>query len=452
MKLYSQSLELAAVRTICDSRDEEVKAFLLSSVSEDWFHFAPTKAAYSRIHTVAKKRSVILSFMELVEDPAMNEEYREILKDSESRTARDMKRARALLSSLDKYRKTRALYRLAKDIILSPLQSDEVDVDGIVDSVTNSLTQLRSSEVTENMIHTLGHEGNALDDVDEALSVEDEILLKTGFAEIDDRNGGVVSEGVGLLAATTSGGKSALLMNLLMNMYKLNKISVANLSLEMQKNKLARRMLSKMTRIPFWKFVKKALTTEERHKAKSAWRKFYRYGEKYKCQFANICPTHSISIDQALMLVKPYGYKVIGIDYAGLLAGVDEKDQWKTLGSIVRQCKIFSTENHCLVILLAQLDSKDDHIRYSGAMLEHADFAWAWNYTKREVRDTHTLPMKQVKARDQELYDFELKELFEVMSVEDMEGAGDKGNTVTDTSRDVDLNDEIALNYDAGQQ
>ena len=63
---------------------------------------------------------------------------------------------------------------------------------------------------------------------------------------------------------------------------------------------------------------------------------------------------------------------MLGIDYVSLLDGVDEKDQWKALSAIVRQCKLFSAENHCLVIALDQLDSDDDRIRYSKGMLEHA--------------------------------------------------------------------------------
>jgi hypothetical protein len=447
-----------------------VQALLLGGLDDTFFQYEPCKAAYQRLHNVAKKRSVILGYTELLEDPALNEEYRDLLRESEVPACRTVDRAHRLIEALDKYRKTRALYYMAKDII-DELKKPEVEVDDLLDEVTNVLTTTRSRHELGNLVHSIGRDANAIDLVDDALSMEDEALLKCGFKDIDEKNGGVPSEGVMLLAATTSGGKSTLLMNMLTNMYRINKISVANVSLEMNERKITRRLLSSLTKIPYWKFVKKALSDEERAEAKRAWRKLHRYGEKYDAQYSFICPKRGVNITQLLTLVKPYGYKVIGIDYISLLDGIDEKDQWKALSAVVRQCKLFSGENNCLVILLAQLDSDDDRIRYSKGMLEHADAAWTWNYYKPEQRESKVLPIRQLKARDQELFPFELKELFEVMSVENMDGEeavdgsskeGGEVNVSNGSKRtssrskgehDLNLNDdEVEVDYEAGQK
>jgi hypothetical protein len=170
---------------------------------------------------------------------------------------------------------------------------------------------------------------------------------------------------------------------------------------------------------------------------------------------------------QLLMMMKPYGYKVIGIDYISLLEGVDEKDQWRALSAITRQAKIFSAENKCLVILLAQLDADDDRIRYAKGILEHADCAWTWNYYKAEVRETKTLPIRQLKARDQELFPFELREMFETMTIDNMEGSESNDSQASDSESssssekrparskksgsDLDLNGDVEVGYDAGQ-
>lgn len=400
----------------------------------------------------------------------MNEEYRDILRDTDTPVCKTVERAHRLMESLDKYRKTRALYYMAKDII-EELKKPEVEVDDILDGATDVITSARSKQDVGTLVHAIGKDANAIDLVDLALSEEDEPLIKTGLKDIDEKNGGVPGEGVLILAATTSGGKSTFLMNLLTNMYKLNKISVANVSLEMNEKKITRRLLSHLTRIPYWKFVKKKLSDEEKKQARRAWRKLHKYGEEYDAQYAFICPKHGVNITQLLTLVKPYNYKVLGIDYVSLLDGVDEKDQWKALSAIVRQCKLFSAENHCLVVVLAQLDSDDDRIRYSKGMLEHADAAWTWNYYKPEQRESKILPVRQLKARDQELFPFELKELFEVMSIENLDADEETGSNSKEgesanksdkpnssrkskpSSDDLNLNDDdVALEFDAGQK
>lgn len=450
MKLFSPALEQIAIRTICGP-DERLASYLLGSLDGSYFHFEPCKAAFQRIHTVAKKRSVIIGYTELLEDPALNEDFREMLRNSEAKQCRTELKARRLRSSLDKYRKTRKLYEMAKTII-EDLKQAEVDVDKLLDNATESLTAARSSEELGKLLHTIGKDGDALGLADEAMSVEDDRLLKSGFTEIDTKNGGIPDEGVMLLAATTSGGKSTMLMNLLINIFKLNKVSCVNVSLEMNERKLTRRMLSCLTQIPYWKYVKKALSTEEREISRKAWRRLHRFGEKYDCQFSQMCPTYSVSITQLFMLLKPFGYKVIGIDYISLLEGVDVKDQWKALSAITREAKIFSAENKCLVILLAQLDSDDDRIRYSKGILEHVDAAWTWNYAKTEVRETKTIPVKQAKARDQELFPFELREAFEVMSVFNMESAAGTDSGSDKSASSVDLSsDEPTMTFDAGQ-
>lgn len=426
MKLFSQSLELKAIKSMAVSHGDGskvevnerslVSSMLLASVDESFFHHAPCKAAFNRIVTVSKKRSKIPTFDDLVEDPALNEEYRDVLREYKKKPLKSQSQARELLTSLDAYRKTRAMYFMAKNVI-DTLKEPEVDVDKLLDDTTDRITQTRSREAMADLVYTIGANANAIDLAEEAMSPEDEMLLKSGFTEFDERNGGLPSEGVMLLAATTSGGKSVTRMNLMANIYKLNRVNVGTVSLEMNAKKETRRLLSRLTGIAFWKFNKKRLRKEEKEAARIAWKKFHKFGVKNNCGYSLLCPTRGLSIQQLLMLVKPYGFKALAIDYISLLEGTDSQDQWKVLSSITRECKVFSAENKCLVILLAQLDSEDDRIRYSKGILEHADNAWIWNYTKQEQRDLKTLPIKQLKARDQELFGFDLKEHFEIMTV-----------------------------------
>ena len=458
MKLFSQKLELSALKTICGSRSEEVQAFTLASLTPEFFYNEPARAAFQRIQTVAKKRGFIVSYTELLEDPALHEDYRDIIRSNPATTVHTMQKVERLIQHMDKYRKARALYAMSKHT-LEALKGESVDVDALLDKVTGDITEARSRQKFENLIHTIGDEANALDLVESALDPTVELMYKTGFTEYDERNGGLPRSGVLLLAATTSGGKSTVLMNMLTNMYLLNKVSVANFSLEMDERKITRRLLSRQTHIPFWKFVKGQLTPEERKKAKRAWRELHKFGVENKCKYSMVCPTRSVSATEALTLLRPYGYKIIGLDYVGLMAGADGDDQWKALGRIVRECKIYSKEQDCLVVVLAQLDSNTDKIRYSQAMLEHADNMWRWNYASQEKRDAKILDIIQGKARDQELFPFQLKEAFEIMAVfnpddevPDLEPNSPAKKATGDKSPIEEMDEEPEIDYEAGQQ
>ncbi len=430
MKLFSQTLELRAIKSICyGSKSEtavrtgyldvdsiDASSYLLGNLDVSFFHYEPCKAAYERVMHMLKKRSRILSFQELVEDLSLNEEYRDILSEYTKKALIAVPEAKTLVESLDKYRKARILYYAAKNVI-DQLKSPEIDVDRVLDDTANRITEARTGATDQDPILTIGKDANALDLIDQALSMEDEKLLKTGFLEFDRRSGGLPSEGVFLIAATTSGGKSALRMNMMANMYKLNQVSVVTISFEQNEKKETRRFLSCITGIPFWKFNKKALSTEEHERCQAAWKKFHKYGKRNGCRYSIMCPTRGLNISQVLMLMKPYAFDVIVVDYVSLLDGVDEDNQPRMLKKIVRECKIFSGANKCLVVLLAQLDSEDGHIRYSKGMLEDADNSWVWSYSNPEVRDRKRLPIKQKKARDQEIFDFELVENFSHMQV-----------------------------------
>lgn len=469
MKLFSQQLELRAVRSMAVSSPGDkvasvtmtdatsISSLLLSSVDESFFHYEPAKAAYKRLMSVAQRRSKIISFEDLIEDPAINEEFRDVLGQYKKAPVISVDRATTLLASLDEYRQTRSLYYMAKNV-LETLKKSEVNVGELLDTVTNQLTAARSRDSMTDQIQTIGHDANAVDELlDEALSTEDDQLLLTGIKEFDDRNGGITAEGVWLIAATTSGGKSVARMNLCKNLYLLNNVSVCTVSLEMNSKKETHRLLSNLTRIPFWKFKKKRLSDADRELCRKKWKAFHLHGKKCKARYSILCPTRGVTIQQLLMLVKPYKFKVLAIDYIGLLEGVDGKDQWQVLSSITRICKIFSSENKCLVILLAQLDSDDDRVRYSKGIMEHVDSCWIWNYSKQEQRDLRTIPVVQKKARDQELFPFDLAEQFNIMTISnpDEERAPEEHDDTTADSptrkhADNPLSDDEPVTYDVG--
>lgn len=425
MQLYSQDMELRCLRTLTSPKiPEPVRSSLLGQLSKEFFYYPPCAAAFERIDTIARKRFEIVDFADLVEDPALDEDFREMLRDTEVKPCKNKKAMKRLVEQLDDYRKIRIVYEMA-DAALKDLDADSVDIDGLLDKITNRITHARRDINEDDNFVIIGKGNNADELVDDVLNKVVDQMIKSGFEKYDERNGGLPEEGVMIIAATTSGGKSTVLMNLLVNLYLHAKKRVLRISLEMGDKQEMQRLLSRLSGVAFWKIKQNKLKPGEKRKIKEAYDKFKAFGEKHGSMFISKSPTRGMTIDDALRMVKPFGADVVGIDYVSLLEGVDEDNQWRVLSSIVRSCKVYSRENKCLVIVLCQLDADTDRIRYSRGMKEHADVMWSWNYSKKEQREIRILPINVDKARDGELFSFELGERFDIMTTENISGGGD---------------------------
>lgn len=441
MQLYSQDMELRCIVTLANSKiPERTRSTLLGKLSRDFFHYPPCAAAFNRLDILAKKRFELVDFEDLLEDPALQEDFREILRDTDVKSCKNKKAIVRMLDSLDTYRKIRIVYDTANQA-LETIEGDKVDVDKLLDVIGEKLVRARRDIQQEDRFVTIGQNNNADDVVDHVLNKIVEPMIKTGFTTYDDRNGGLPEEGVMIMAATTSGGKSTLLMNLLVNLYLLSRKRVCRISLEMGEQQEMQRLLSRLSQVPFWKIKQAKLSPKDKQRIRKSYDKFKRHGEKHECVFTSISPTRALRIEDALRMVKPFNYDVIGIDYVSLLEGVDEDNQARVLSAIVRECKIFSRETKTLVIVLCQLDADTDRVRYSRGMKEHADVMWAWNYSKKEQRELRILPVNIDKARDGELFTMELGERFDVMTAENIEGDS-YGDGDDDDGADIDLSSE----------
>lgn len=442
MQLYSQDMELRCIVTLTNTKiPEPVRSTLLGKLSKEFFHYPPCSAAFNRIDVIARKRFEIIELSDLLEDPAMEEDFRDILRDSDVKPCKSKKAITRMVERLDDYRKIRIVYETANSA-LDKIEGDALDVESLLDEISEKVNKARRDIHEEDQFVVIGKNNNADELVHSVLNSIVDPLIQTGFTKYDDRNGGLPEEGVMIIAATTSGGKSAVLMNLLTNLYMKAKMRVGRISLEMGDKQEMQRLLSKLSGVSFWKIKQNKLSPKEKQRINKAYQEFKQYGEDNGCVFTSISPTRGMTIDDALRMVKPYAFDVLGIDYVSLLEGVDDENQWRVLSSIVRQCKVFSRENKCLVIVLCQLDAETDRIRYSRGMKEHADVMWSWNYTKKEQREIKILPINVDKARDGELFSFELGERFDIMTVENIEGGGPSYGD------DDEIDDEVDLDAD----
>lgn len=429
-QLYSQKLELRCLITLTSSKvPEPVRSTLIGQLTDDHFNYPPVKAAFSRVSRLAKKRFQLIDFEDLIEDPQLDLDFRDILKsNADLKPCRSRSKIKTMVLLLDNYRKTRLLWYAAQSV-MENIQSDSFDIEENLNILSTKLALARNDINDDAQITTVGVGGNADTLTDSILNDETVDLIPTGYAAYDTVNGGFPTEGVVLLAATTSGGKSTVLMNLLKNIHVNTYANVLRVSFEMGDKQEHSRFLSLISEVPFYKIKQKKLTPQDKKTIKTAYKKFNEFGEKHDCWFKTITPTRGMTIEDTLRLVKPFGPKIIGIDYVSLLEGVDSENQWRIMSSIVRVCKIFTRETKCLIILLAQLDDDSSKLRYSRGMREHVDVFWFWNYSDLKVRETKILPLTCGKARDGSVFSFELGDRFERMCVIDVEHEDDYSKT-----------------------
>jgi replicative DNA helicase len=349
----------------------------------------------------------------------MEKEARDMFEDSEAKPCKGEKSLSRVLEHLEEYRKRRELFELVNQVADDFNDEDTAfQSDATLDKIANKLSSIRENMVEDETVWTFGQDSNSEEIIEQALHRPAEKMIKTGFPEYDERNGGLPSTGVMIVAATTSGGKSAVSMNLEKNLAVHNKgLSANKVTLEMSEEQEFNRIASMISGIPLSKFKHGTLTDREKKKVKKDILQWERTLKKNGSRFRYVSGRKSRTIDQLLSFLVPYGDDVIIIDYISLLEGVDDDNQWRMLSAIARQCKIFASEHKCLIILLAQLDTETSKLRYSKGIKEHADVMWKWNYSDEEVRATKIIPVEIDKVRDGELFTMPLAEDFSVMRV-----------------------------------
>lgn len=423
MQIFDSDTELRAIFTLTNEKiPEDFRSTFLGSLRTDHFHYPASQQAFNRIKTLASKRFHIIDFNSLVADPVIDEDLRDALKTSR-RKLKPLKNEKQISNNLDlleRYRKIRAIYEMS-DEALSELQKPEVDVDFLLNKMTDCVTRANASVLQDEFFLTYGTNQSYESIVEEVLNGEQDVRIKTGYKAYDDKSGGVPETGVFILAGTTSGGKSTIAMNLGAYWYEHQQRSVCRISLEMGEKQETRRLMSHLTGIEFNKFKNGTLSDKEKKILRKRLKKFSDHGIKHEIVHTTISPKKTMDADSAFAMIKPYQFDIVMIDYIGLLDGQNANDQWFNLSEIVAISKRFATANNCLVVILAQLDDESEKLRYARGMKEHADVLWKWNYSKPEQRELRILPINVDKDRDSELFGFELAERYDIMTARDMD-------------------------------
>lgn len=425
MELFSLSLEVKALKTVTNPDIKKAQRIsMLGRLTPDMFSSDVTKKAYKRLQKLLEARSMLLDWEDLLEDPNLNVDYRDELRASDESPARGMKGFERLVEPLIQYRKLRTIMQVGRSIAKDLDGNEEdFDVDTYLLQIADKLNQAKGGSVKERVHSFGGKNSNALKLAKRVLNAPTEVLHKTGYKAYDDKNAGLPTTGVFIMGASTSGGKSVTSMNLAHRMAMANGIHCLKITLEMTEEQEMNRMLAMISGVDFRKIKQNKLTKKEK-KAVYAAAKLYdkQLSKKSGARNSFVSPDRGMTIDDVLYMATAYNAEVTVLDYVGLLEGVDDGDQWKNLGGVVRRAKVHSQQTGRLIIILVQTDSDTGKIRYSQAMKEHADVVWTWNYSDPEIRETGVLPIQVIKARDGELFELPLKEMFSKMQVLDGDG------------------------------
>lgn len=402
-KTYSPDLEKRALKTICTGSKEG--HFLMSKINKDHFATEVGASAYERISVLLNKRGVIITWRNLCEDPSLHEDLRASLRSFEQKPCRNENSATGLFNGLENFRKIRALNDLSRDISTS-LQDGSVDVESIIDSTTTNVSKLSTVGASVTINH-IGLNDNTRELVRKMLKGEENRFIPTGFNTYDSVNHGILDGSLFMVGAPAGNFKSLMVQTLARN-FALQGAKVCIAPLEMNNMSLMQRELSMQTQIPLTKMLNpgKSMSPKERKQTYEAYRTLSRTIRKRGGQLTIFSSEEDLTLESFLSFCKPYGYKVLIVDYVGLLAGSDGDDQVRALGRIARRSKIWASANNAVVVLAAQM-SDDGLVRYSRAMNEHASLFWSWKATPQS-RESHTIKVHQGKSRMQDPFSFDL--------------------------------------------
>lgn len=415
MKLYSQSLEIETLKAIC-TQDAKISSAILGQIDESFFFTEIGKEAYARIKYIAKERTKIVSWAELITDPCLSEENRGVLKQAGSSFDGDYK---GLISNLDGFRKSRILYEISENISTA-LTSDKVDVEQVLSNISTMFVKAKTGKSIEDCFVTIGQGSNVSQDLKDILTGERIRYYPTGFVQWDRVNSGIPIGKLGIIAATSGGGKSLCLNQLALNM-ALNSINVCIVPLEMSKEDMLHRFLANKTDLSMGKITKALdLSADERKKAYADFRQFEKKLHDNNASIKLFYPDSDMTMEDVLFSLKPFKFDIVMIDYIGLLSGLEGDRQWQKMMDAVRFAKRWAESNDCTVLVAAQLND-EQVIRYSKGMKEHADLFWGWNAGKLCDATTgeKVLKIESQKGRNQEQIAFYMKVDYRKMTMVD---------------------------------
>lgn len=414
MKLFSKNLELKIIKTICSG--SKTSGYMLGKLAEDHIHTDAAQSAFRRISAIARKDGEIPSFSLLCEDPTLSDSVRTTLRDFDKPAFRKSEIEKSI-KKIKQFHTLRGLLQLSENIV-EQLSNDGVDVDEVLNDISNKIAQVRSGSI-ETRVYKFGVGNNTSELLNEIVEGEGISLIPSTIEAWDSVNGGIPITACVLMAATTGGGKSISASSMCKRLSERG-YKPGVYSLEMSAKEVASRLIADVCNVPVHKVIrgKKGLTENERKHIQKTFSKWIKEVKENGGSYHLFDVDGSVTVTQALYNAKAYGVDIVVIDYVALLDGMDGDDDWRNLSEAVRQGKKFSRVHGIPVVFLAQLGD-DGKLRYSKRMLDDADIAFVWRGDE-EAKETGIIHVSTPKSRNMTPINFEMMMDWEYTRMRDL--------------------------------
>lgn len=425
-KLFNARHELYGLMLMCDSPETAGKT-MMALPNIDYFATSWAREAYKRLKERYESMEIsdgALNFTSLVSDSLLSESTRERLETGRQRFKDERIDSEEVINSLTKFRQLRRINELSEHINNALQEEGDVDPIQILDDISEHVADTRSGSLsTENWFFHLGTQFNLSPVLDRIYSNTERNFVPTGIAAFDEKNGGITYGSTMMLVGTTGGGKTLVAQNLAQNMSMYEDVCLV--TLEMSEDEQVARMLAREGEVDLSRIMSKNWTDEEKDRALSGLKAFHKKVKKQGNRLTIVRPDRDVSAQDIITLLHPYNYRVIIVDYLGLLEGADGDDQPKALSRIGRAFKVYASAHKKVVIQLAQ-GNEEGKTRYSRALMEHANNMWTFIATEH-TKEQGIIDVEQPKARNQDPSPFTLEVEYKFMRV-----SGDSSRSVKD--------------------
>ena len=432
-KLLNARGELFALLLMCSDPATSGQA-LMRLHDIDFFATNWARETYRRIKERYAKMEVTdgsLAFTSLMVDEKLSESTKERLESGYKKFQKERIDANEIYTLLTRLRKLRRLNELSEIINTALLDEDDREPEDIIAECEEHLTETKmvNSGMKDCFWH-MGTEFNLSPVLESLMSDEERQFVPTGIAAFDEKNGGINYGSVMLIGGSTGGGKSLVGGHVSMDMAMYEDVCVV--PLEMSVQEMVGRAMANKGGVEIHKIMGKKWSEDEKDKALDGLRAYHKKVKKQGNKYTIFRPDQDVSIEDIFTTLHPYNYRVIMIDYVGLLKGADGDDQARKLGQIVRAAKVYAATHNKVVILLAQVDD-EGKVRYSRAMAEHANNAWIF-VANEHTKEQGIIDVRQTKARNQDPSPFTLEIEYAFMRIA---GCGATNSVADDDDKPV---------------
>lgn len=394
------------LKKIFDSRDLS----LLSKVKPEMFKFNMAKSTVKLIKNYVKKYGVVPNIE--VFEALLQEKLEKEKADIYTAYLSGLLLVEADVTDLEVLEGLRAQYILMKtDDVIEALVSASADKD--TETVKELIRELSSN---------LNSHEKTPEDINDVDFVPSNVrMIKPFLPSLVER--GMLFGGLTIIGAGTGAGKSVFLINQLLYSYKVEKLNVCLLNLELGADETMARMYSCATEVPFSEVH--GNDSKKIVKEVEAWKKDY-FSQDNKFTMKNI-RFDGDEITEVIRQQAALGITVFGIDYLQLVDSATQFEEWKALRDLVRNLHSLTLELGITILSPVQINTGeveegDGELKISvrgSKELENSATVFIFIYQNKEEYKEDVARMFTIKARNARKNTYILTTAFSKMQFED---------------------------------